>query len=503
MNASRFPALALFVLAPAAVALAGTRPAGATDTSCAAHATCVSNVNAQHLQTCAELRREDKHAPCPPLDPTTVARQCSGACAPPPVSGVLRPKYMVVSVVYAPPGSAGKGSSSVVDYGTASTTGTNLSTGSSFQNDLSTTASVTLGTPLTSSLQLDATLGGTVTNGSTDTLDVKKKASLDLKVSGPSTDGIDHNQDEVWVALSPIVNVSAAGTVVTWSLSSDSTSLPQFARVAWLKNPSTMPTNVAQTFAAYGFTTADFNAMLARDPYAYYPGRGPGVLQNVAAEAPDPSRFVLKDFVTYEPDAGQTQQVYALTNDTTTTVATNAQDKISVGLSATAGGGFADWVKVSLKVSDTWTWTNTSTTSSSTDWTQSASATVVNPSLAYTGATDSAVYWDSIYRTFLFMPVGPGAPPLLTGEVLAESGQPIAGADVVMSVGGQSVHAFADRKGVYRAYGLPSGNAQISVGSITQSVVLGTGTAKANFKIVGRAVAPRPAGATTNAPASR
>ncbi len=491
MTFTRLPAIARFTLssratlatfAAAAVQLADPSSARAANNTCAAYAACERSATTERQQTCASLRREDVKAPCPPLTAAQLAAACASACTPS-VSGTLRPKFLVLSVIYAPPGSAGKGGGSSVDYGTAATTGVNVSTSSSFKSDLSTQASASLGTPLTGSLQLDASVSSSDSTGSSVSLDLKKKSSSDIRVSGPATDGIDHNKDEIWVMLSPIVNVTTTGNAVTWSIGADSATLPQFARVEWLKNPSSMPADVARAFTAAGFTDADYKTLLARDPFAYYPGRGPGAAQNVPALPPDPARYLLRDYLTYEPDDLQTSQVYTLSNDSTTTSTTTAQDQVSLGLSITASGGFTDWLKVSLKDSASWTWTNGSTHADSTDWSESASATVVNPSLSYSGATDIAVYWDTIYRTFLFMPVGVGAPPTLGGSVMASNGQPIAGADVTVTTGTARVHAFTDRKGAYRVYDLPAGGAQVAVGATSQAVTLGRGVARADFRV--------------------
>src|SRR3954470_413878 len=46
---------------------------------------------------------------------------------PPPPSGVVQPKYKVMTVIYAPPGRNGGGSTSQVAYGSGSSTGTTAS----------------------------------------------------------------------------------------------------------------------------------------------------------------------------------------------------------------------------------------------------------------------------------------------------------------------------------------------------------------------------------------
>jgi hypothetical protein len=70
--------------------------------------------------------------------------------------------------------------------------------------------------------------------------------------------------------------------------------------------------------------------------------------------------------------------------------------------------GASDAGKDSLKDDTTLTWTNSTTNSSSTDSTQSAAVTIACPSVSYTDPKiDVAVYWDSLYGTFLFDLVDP------------------------------------------------------------------------------------------------
>ena len=470
MRFSRLPFITLFAAGPIAAGLADTSTASAET-----HQACVARIQAEHLAICQEARRENIHATCPPLTAADIQRQCGSA--PVPVNGSLRPKFTVVSVVYSPPGSANKGSGSSVDYGSGSTIGVSESATSTFKNDFGVTASATLGSPVTGSFQFDISASSTDTSSSTTSLDIKKQQSFDINVAGPSADGIDHDQDEIWVLLTPVINVQAVGSSVTWSEGMDSGTVPQFARVGWLRDPSTMPAGVAQTLAAHGVTPADYPTMLARDPYS----AKPRPVDNVRPPAPpDPSRFLLQDLLTYEPDSSQTTETYALKSDTTNTSSTTGSDSFSIGFTATASVGFTDWLKVGLKDSSTWTWTNSATSSNSADVSQSATAKIVNPSLAYGGPTDIAVYWDTVYRTFLFFPVS-GA-PVLTGLIQDASGQPSAAADVAVNVGGRTVHAFTNKKGVYRVYGVPSGNATVSALGTSRAATLGSTTTKVDLR---------------------
>jgi hypothetical protein len=469
MRASRLRLLTLVTLVPAAAALADSVPASA-----GTYQSCVANLQSEHLAVCKEARQENIHAACPPLSQLEIQRVCG--TAPVPVNGVLHPKFTVVSVIYSPPGSSNKGGGSSVDYGQGTTIGVTESVGSSFKQDLSTSASTTLGTPVTGTVDFTITASSSDTTGQSASLDIKKSSTSDVNVAGPATDGIDHQQDEIWMLLSPVVNVQAIGNAVTWSMGMDNNTVPQFVRVAWLNNPSSMPAAVAQTLAAHGITSADYPTILARDPFS---GKVRPVDSLRPPSPPDPVRFALIDSLTYEPDSNQTTQTYALKSDTTNTTGSTASDSFSLGIQVGVSGGFADWLKVSLKDGVNWTWTNTASSSQSSDASQTATAKIVNPSLAYTGPTDVLVYWDTVYKTFLFFP--PTGSPVLTGFIANINGQPAQAADVVVTVGGKKVHAFTDSKGVYRVYNLPSGAASVTANGVTQSATLGAG-AKLDFQ---------------------
>jgi hypothetical protein len=473
MRTHRLSFLALFAAIPAAAALSDVTPASA-DT----YSSCIARIQQNHASTCAEVRREDRNAACPPLTAQYLTQMCG--TAPVPVSGTIRPKFTVVTVIYAPPGSANKGGGSSVDYGQGTTIGVNESASSSFKTDVSASATVTAGTQLTGTVDFTLSTSSSDSTGSSSSIAINKSVGSDINVSGPSTDGIDHQQDEIWMLLSPIVNLTAVGNSVTWSMSGDGSTVPQYVRVGWLNSPSTMPPAVTQTLAAHGITAADYPTILGRDPFS---GKPSPVPSPVPLPPPDPSRYSLVDLLTYEPDSSATAQTYAIKTDTTTTQGTTGTDSYSIGLQVSATAGLADWLKVNLKDGINWTWTNTASTQQSSGTSQSATAKIVSPSLSYQGPTDIAVYWDTVYETFLFFPAS-GA-PVLSGTVESVSGQLAQGADVVVRVGNRTVHAFTDRKGVYRVYGLPAGSASVSANGLTRTVSLGSG-AKLDF--------PRPAG---------
>src|SRR5262249_46438750 len=137
MKRVRLSALAAFALGPAAVCLCE-----ATQATASTYTDCVAKQNANAKDLCDELKRDNPKTQCSTVaSPDQIKRMCGVAPTCTSVTGALRPKFIVVSVIYAPPGSANSTGASTVDYGTASTTGTTTSVKDSFKSSYSLTVS--------------------------------------------------------------------------------------------------------------------------------------------------------------------------------------------------------------------------------------------------------------------------------------------------------------------------------------------------------------------------
>jgi hypothetical protein len=153
----------------------------------------------------------------------------------------------------------------------------------------------------------------------------------------------------------------------------------------------------------------------------------------------------------------------------TATTTSSSQTEYSVGLKIGVEGGFPGLAKLALKDSLNWTWTSTSAQSSSSGSTESASVTVGGPAFGYTGPTDIAVYFDLIYRTFLFIPL-PDATPSMLGEITAGFGGSPAAREVTVTANGTRYRTFTNSRGQYRVYGNLSGPVRIQSGAFTRDL---------------------------------
>lgn len=115
----------------------------------------------------------------------------------------MRPAFHVLTLLYAPPGINGGKSTSMVDYGGGSTTGTTTSTSSSFKVgvDVSASASGSLG-----SASSDFKYSTTSTD--TSSVEIKKSESYEIRVTDPAVDGIDHDLDVFYLWLNPLLDVT-------------------------------------------------------------------------------------------------------------------------------------------------------------------------------------------------------------------------------------------------------------------------------------------------------
>jgi hypothetical protein len=394
------------------------------------------------------------------------------------VTGTITPRYYILTVIYAPPGTNGGKSSSAVNYASGSTAGSTVSAGDSFKQGTSVTASAEGGF-LGSGGSVEASFGVNQSSSNTSSLEIKKSATSEINDVGPAADGINHDHDLIYLWLNPTFQLklfpTASGTVASanWQPLNTGRTVITYVYVGWLKNATQMPPAEMQLLQRNGITTADFSEMLKADPYWRTPLSTAAV--PIGGGMPDPRRFQsLYTSFPYEPPYGPGDPVptykFTATYSNTSTTSASAQTEYTVGLKLGVEGGFPGLAKLSLKDSLNWTWTSTNTRSSSSGATESASVTVGGPAYGYKGSiADIAVYYDLIYKTFLFVPLPSGSPSIL-GTVAASGGATPAGREVIVVANGIRYHTFTDAKGQYRVYGNISGPVRIQSGTLVRDL---------------------------------
>jgi len=335
---------------------------------------------------------------------------CDGECAPiEPLrdpSGSVYPKYVVLAVVYSPPGSAMGGSSSVT-YSSGSTVGTSLSASESFGNATS------IGVKASGGILASASASGSYTFGSSDAnsteVSLSKTKNTVYSAVGPSEDGINHAYDRFLLWMRPVISASVgAEKSVSWGIQANQDVDVQWVTLGDLENPSSMPSDVADRLAAYDIGEGDFGEIMKLNPFA-----NGGTISESARFQPVEMTFP------YDPPRSPTDMPVSI-GETMTTVNTGSHtathsETYSAGVSFETSTKFGNWFNATLSASSTWTWTYTNATTESESTTQSAALNVTSPSYGYTGPVAWRVYFDSMFKTFAFVP--------LTGRVGNLTGQ--------------------------------------------------------------------------------
>lgn len=303
----------------------------------------------------------------------------------------MTPRYQVMALIYAPPGATAGGQPSGVDYSTSSSTGTTVSTSQAFTDGYKVSGGV-MGS-------LTGSFSASTTTTNSQAVTISKTSTLDIHVDGNTTvDGIDHNEDEFYLWLNPVMYVQMddqGGIAWRLGLPDDQPNVSmtiQHVSVAQLSGRESMDPATKKALDDAGLDQNDYNNILALNPFS------------AGATLFDPNRYWLVDaadmpFESKGSSGGQTE-TYTLSNQNMRVSSQTVEQaySVSIGVSGTITVPFA----ASLAVAGSMKWTTTVSTSTSTSTTQTASATIGYPSDGYTGPTEIKVYWDSLYNSFAF-----------------------------------------------------------------------------------------------------
>lgn len=327
----------------------------------------------------------------------------------------INPRYVVVALGYAQPGS-----SSTVTYGTTTEAGTSTEIDHSFSNASSIEITLGFGTSdngfkigTSTSLSQEHDTSNTVTVNKSAGLSISIPGVADAGVSGPF-DGVNHDFDWVYLWLNPAIIVQQVApnglpNALKWSGyifdPNDPVGQPEIVGpiyMAWLKDPSTMPPGTADRLARQwagpnqGLNATDFQNILALDPFS-----------NGSTNI-DPTRFTLAagQTLNYEPAPGgstPSSVTVPLTYVATSDLGANSTTTHTVGFTLSANGSFLhNFFTSSVNTSETLTWVDSTKHNTTATTTQSASMTLVGPSAGYQGPTGLQLYQDNVYGTFMF-----------------------------------------------------------------------------------------------------
>jgi hypothetical protein len=329
-------------------------------------------------------------------------------------SGAIFPKYQVLGIDYAPPGSR-----SSVTYSANFLRGGSASNSSTFTNQTTVTVSASLKYGIGSSNSLDTSVTGLYAQqkdfNTTDSWSVTTNGGDIIPGPASSAAGVDHDYDIVWIWLNPAVNLVLTGPAsITWNGYSYNTADPVnqmdvlYLYVYELKDPSRIPPSVAARLARSwdqsgvgGLTAADYADILALNPFATNPAFDP--------TADTSGRYSKEPGQTFNyrpaPPGGQpVTQFFSTTAQVSNTTGTGTQITRSVAASVETKVNFTTLVSAAMKVTHTYTsvskWNSAFTTTSG----QTASFSITGPLASdnYTGPTALQIWRDNIYGSFMF-----------------------------------------------------------------------------------------------------
>jgi hypothetical protein len=377
-------------------------------------------------------------------------------------SAALFPRFMVLDVLYAPPGAG-----STMTYTDATLIGTSTSTDNTFANQHTVTVSASIQIPNTGvTLTPEIDWGHTITQDGTSTFTFNTTTTNSVVVPGSAASGtegsknvistgVDHEADIIRVWLNPAAVYTlppTANNTLIWNGLATNPNDPNVQAgamdivaltVSQLDGSACNYTSVPcfspelqaaldrnwDSAGAGGLQTADFQTILQRDPFATNTSLngspavplphsgGPFFDPNIPVVDPETQQCSTR--YTFDPVLGQTfafgqlgttnqalTQNYSLQSTTMHAMSNVTTDIYSVANTVSATFGFTGKFSVSLKNANTFTWTNKYTDTKTNSSTVTQALSIKNPVVLdkYSGPTQMQVWQDSIYGTFMFYP---------------------------------------------------------------------------------------------------
>jgi len=429
----------------------------------------------------------------------TAERACLNACY---ICWPLsaHPDFVLVSILYAPPGNASSSS-----FGQSTTAGVTTSIGWNISNSDVTSLSSSGGGNI-------GILKGGFSGGESNGTSSGSGGSSSVTISTTTTNGsnlkslkdpVDHTQDQFLVWVNPLVTLTKydAATLMA-NVAPDGRDMLLIPVTAGqlmngipaekLGPQKICPTH--DTCATYPglsvLTKADIADLLAQDPFLAMDGK----------QLPDPKRYLYLESRPLENTtvAGNLASTFSV-SDSQATTTTNTQSlggttSETVGLSVSVMGFGIDF-----KDNKTWTWTDTISKGTTAGQGQQVSVTLSSTSTTCCGVTPAttcyvSIWEDMVYRTLVFVPqpetcnasllatpvLAPPPKPAVLAAGIARSpvasspglqgavtraGKPATGQPVTVSdaTGKTLARVYTDHLGRYATGAMPAGPVSVQV----------------------------------------
>ena len=371
-----------------------------------------------------------------------IAGQLStAACAPTSIKATY-PTYIVVSIIYAPPGNQGS-----VMYEAGSSTGTSIESTSGDINGYQVQA-----TSLVSNWQLQYTKEISVGTST----EIKKSTTYPIVLQS-NQDELDHDQDQFYLWVNPqldfhFVRQTLAGYSLAPQTGQDMNVIELNARE--LKNPSSISAD-KKTFLNK-FKASDYAAILAKDPF-------------LSASTPDPKRFYRIDTVEiWGPDApGDDISGAGVHESSEISNGQIVETKETVQLAVLFGFTIEN---IGIMGGTVGGWDSDNKSELTRGTSQDITFIPLSNSIGYYKKYD--VLFDSIFNSFAFVakPEAAGT-PTITGTVRNKVGGPAKGQVVtIRDSGGWPTRVLTDDKGHYRYSGASMTSRVVESGGVSKLV---------------------------------
>jgi hypothetical protein len=346
------------------------------------------------------------------------------------VTGVINPKYRIVGLTYAPPGSK-----STAGYTSGFQSGTNTSMTTTASNEVTVTAKLTTGGDffgfVDGSVTSTASAGWTQEQDTSSSIAIAQQYSSGLTVPGPplvsnQDQGVDHDYDTVYIWINPVDQLSFSNTTPIYTGSyydqrdGDTPESCNGTTFAGITGMDVVPLTVGQLRGTQvitdscllerlsrpwdpvlgGLNGTDFLQIAAADPFYLNPSFNPNV--DTSGRFQVPQGTVSFPFV-----PGSATHTFSAGVTTTNTAGQSVKNTytVSFATSGQASASFLAAVADNFSASDKVTYTNQNSNTITSGTSQSMNYSVVPPAVGtYNGATQIQVWQDNIYGTFMFFP---------------------------------------------------------------------------------------------------
>jgi hypothetical protein len=341
-------------------------------------------------------------------------------------SGWIHPKYQIVGLTYAPPGSK-----SSATYASGFLNGTSVNTTASYSSGVTNKVSVSLGATagvVSGKGTVSESTGWTQDEDSTNSVGITQQEATGLVVPGPASSGVgvDHDFDTVYVWLNPMsfVEFGANNVAVQAGLGYDArdtiTGMDVVTiTIGQLKGTQPIDAGLQDRLnrtwdsSEGGLTGTDYIDIANADPFFLNPAFNPNTDTSHRFELPltgspaEPTDLIF-NYIPVPPGGQPTSQTFTSSYTSTSTAGQTSKDSHTTTyvVDATASAAFFATASVEFSSTSTYSYSNQWSSMVTNGTSQTMNFTIVPPLSTdnYTGPTAIQVWKDNVYGTFVFYP---------------------------------------------------------------------------------------------------